>query len=285
MEVDDDGEMFCPEEIYSLTQESLFESPFFKKEENNSYGHFSSVIKEIKDGNDGVHLVKIRPLFFYLSGVLSNISRVLSGSGTRKILDNRRWRRREISCMQAIHPELKINATPYLNSILVEKIHGKVVYDVLRDDKLVDDVKKDVIIKMAEGLKEIHDKDLYHGEPNTQNCILSDDDDELYWIDFEIEYFEHLSLKEKKAKDLEQLILSVLGAFEEENTINMDDFEIIDLIFNRYNDDEIKNVFLKTHTLPSITPLRVYQLSFSSTLRFYECQLKLLEYIDKKHGI
>ncbi|MEF8879490.1 MAG: lipopolysaccharide kinase InaA family protein [Candidatus Thermoplasmatota archaeon] len=282
MKYRDDSQIVSSAEIDRLNKESIFETPFFNKEENNSYGHFGSVIKEIKDGNDGTHLVKIRPPFFLLGGALSNITRILSGTKTRKILDHKKWQNREISCIKSLYPDLKINATPYVNSILIEKIDGKVAYDILRDDKICNDEKKNIIIKIAKGLRDIHEKDLYHGEPNTQNCIISNED-ELYWIDFEIEYFDNLASEEKKANDLEQLLFSILGAFEKEGEIGIGDHEMIDIILDSYGDEEIKQIFLDNPNLPSIAPSRMYQLSFSSAYRFYQSQLKLMEYVEEKN--
>lgn len=268
-------------ELSELIDESTFESTFFNKEDNNTYGHFSSIIKEIQDGEEGSHLVKIRPPLFYLNGVLSNLSRLISGTGTRKILDNKKWRKKELEHLENLHPDVKIDETPFDNAFLVEKIDGKVAYDILRDEKTDKESKIKSIKKITKGLYNIHKKDLYHGEPNTQNCILTENG-EVYWIDFEIEYHPDLTLLEKKAKDLEQLTLSILGAFEEENEIGVEDEELIDLILKNYTDQEVKGTFLNNPNLPLIGPIRVYQLSFSSVYRFYQAQMNVLKYINNR---
>jgi len=260
--------------------ECTFESTFFKKEKNNSYGHFSSVIKEIKDGEGGTsHLVKIRPPLFYLNGVLSNISRLLSSTGSRKILDNKRWSLREEEYLRNINPDFEIDDTIHDNAIMMEKIDGKVAYDILTSDEKSKDEKVSTIKKISEGLKDIHKKDLYHGEPNTQNCLINDDG-EIYWIDFEIEYHEDLSLLEKKAKDLEQMLLSMMGAFEEEKEIGFDDEELIDLILESYGDQDVISYFLNNAHVPFFAPYRIYQLAFSSAYRFYQVQISLLKYLN-----
>ncbi len=267
--------------LSELVDESTFETTFFNKEENNSYGHFSSVIKEIKKGEEGSHLVKIRPPMFYLSGVLSNLSRMLSGTESRKILDNERWGSREIKHLNELYPDVKSDHTSFENAILMEKIDGKVAYDILRGENISNNKKRQVIVKMVEGLENIHKRDLYHGEPNTQNCIFTKEGD-IYWIDFEIEYHPDLTLLEKKAKDIEQLTLSILGAFEEEDDIGVSDEEIIDLILEHYTNQEVKGTFLNNPNIPLIGPIRVYQLSFSSVYRFYQAQMNLLKYINNR---
>jgi len=272
------------DEISEKVEDSTFESPFFNKEVNNSYGHFGSVIKEIEDGESGKsHLVKIRPPLFYLSGLLSNFSRLLSSTSSRKILDNDRWRKREKEYLQSLNPELDIQHTSHENAILMEKIDGRVAYDILQDLELDRKYKLDIIVKLAEALKDIHKRDIYHGEPNTQNCIVADSGD-IYWIDFEIEYHEELSLIEKKANDLEQLIFSIMGAFEseeeEKKEVGLDDEELLELILDSYGDKEVVSQFLNNPNLPLIGPYRIFQLSFSSAYRFYETQLNLLKYIN-----
>ncbi|MBS3781273.1 MAG: hypothetical protein KGY66_00575 [Candidatus Thermoplasmatota archaeon] len=259
-----------------------FESTFFNKEENNSYGHFSSVIKEIKDGEGGTsHLVKIRPPLFYLNGILSNISRLLSSTSSRKILDNKRWSLREKEYLEAINPDFEIDDTVYDNAILMEKIDGKVAYDILDSDEVTKKEKLYAIQKISKGLMEIHHKDLYHGEPNTQNCLVTEEG-EVYWIDFEIEYHEELSLIEKKAKDLEQMLLSILGAFEEEEerSIGLDDEELIDFILESYGDEDVISHFLNNAHVPFFAPYRIYQLAFCSAYRFYQVQINLLKYLN-----
>jgi len=268
-------------ELSELIDESTFESTFFNKEDNNTYGHFSSIIKEIKDGEEGSHLVKIRPPLFYLNGVLSNLSRLISGTGTRKILDNKRWREKELEHLKNLHPDVNIDETPFDNAFLVEKIDGKVAYDILRDVDISKKSKIKAIKKITKGLYNIHKKDLYHGEPNTQNCILSKDG-EVYWIDFEIEYHPDLKMIERKAKDLEQLVLSIMGAFEEEGDLGMDDEELIDLILDSYEDKKVKSHFLKNPDTPALGPFRMLQLSFSNVYRFYQAQINLIKYINNR---
>ncbi|MFW6375574.1 MAG: hypothetical protein ACOCZJ_00255 [Thermoplasmatota archaeon] len=268
-------------ELSELIDESTFESTFFNKEDNNTYGHFSSIIREIKDGEEGSHLVKIRPPLFYLNGVLSNLSRLISGTGTRKILDNKRWREKELEHLENLHPDVKIDETPFDNAFLIEKIDGKVAYDILRDENISNKSKIKSIKKITKGLYYIHKKDLYHGEPNTQNCILTDDGD-VYWIDFEIEYHPELTMIERKAKDLEQLLLSIMGAFEEEGDIGMDDDELIDLILESYDDKEVKSHFVKNPDVPAVGPFRMLQLSFSNMYRFYQSQINLIKYINNR---
>jgi len=262
--------------------ECTFESTFFNKEKNNSYGHFSSVIKEIKDGEGGTsHLVKIRPPLFYLNGILSNISRLLSSTESRKILDNKRWSLREKEYLKSINPDFEIDNTVHDNAILMEKIDGEVAYDILKSDDIDKNEKLDTIQKISKGLGDIHKKDLYHGEPNTQNCLVTMEG-EIYWIDFEIEYHEDLSLIEKKAKDLEQMLLSLLGAFEEEGEsgIDLSDEELIDFILESYEDEDVISHFLNNAQVPFFAPYRIYQLAFSSAYRFYQVQINLLKYLN-----
>ncbi len=269
-----------PADLAKKIAESTFENTFFNKENNNSYGHFSSVIKEIKDGKGGEsHLVKIRPPLFYLNGVLSNISRLLSGTNSRKILDNERWSLRESEYLKTINPDFETDETPHENAIMMEKIDGDVAFDILRSKSLENRKKLKVIEKLAEALKNIHEKDLYHGEPNTQNCLITEDG-EIYWIDFEIEYHKELSLIEKKAKDLEQLTLSILGAFEEEGEVGLDDEELIDLVLEAYNERDVISQFINNAHVPLIGPYRIYQLSFVSAYRFYQVQLNVLKYLN-----
>lgn len=268
------------EEITDLVDQSNFETTFFNKEENNTYGHFSSVIKEVKDGKTGrSHLVKIRPPLFYLNGLLSNLSRFISGTSSRKILDNDRWRERELEYLESLNPNIESGQTTHDNAILVEKIDGRVAYDILRDEDIGWEKKFNTIIEIAEGLTDIHERDLYHGEPNTQNCIVTKDG-EIYWIDFEIEYHEDLSLIEKKANDLEQLTLSLMGAFEDEGELGLTDEELIDLILDSYGDEKVISHFLHHANIPLIGPYRIVQLSFTSAPRFYQAQLNLMRYIN-----
>ncbi len=259
--------------------ESTFENTFFNKEDNNTYGHFSSVIKEIKDGEGGTsHLVKIRPPLFHLNGILSNISRLISGTSSRKILDHKRWSLREKEYLETINPGFEIDDTIYENAIVMEKIDGEVVFDILRSEKIKKQDKLRTIKRIAKGLGDIHKKDLYHGEPNTQNCLI-DKDEEVYWIDFEIEYHDDLSLVEKKAKDLEQLTLSILGAFEHEGEIGLNDEELIEFIFEAYDVDSIITHFLNNAHVPHFNPYRVLQLSFTSAFRFYQVQINFVKYL------
>ncbi len=267
-------------ELSEKVAESTFENTFFNRENNNSYGHFSSVIKEIKDGKGGKsHLVKIRPPLFYLNGILSNLSRLLSGTNSRKILDNERWSLREKEYLKAINPDVEIDDTSHENAILMEKIEGEVVFDILSAQDIENKKKLNMIKNLAEALRNIHEKDLYHGEPNTQNCLVTTDG-EIYWIDFEIEYHEELTLIEKKAKDLEQLTLSILGAFEEEGEVGLDDEELIEFIFEYYGDQDVISQFINNAHVPLIGPYRIYQLSFVSATRFYQVQVNFLKYLN-----
>lgn len=260
--------------------ECTFESPFFNKEENNSYGHFSSVIKEIKDGEGGTsHLVKIRPPLFYLNGILSNLSRLLSSTGSRKILDNERWRLREKEYLKTLNPDFEIDDTEHENAILMEKIEGEVAYDLLSSEEVSDEEKLKIIKDISDGMNDIHQRNLYHGEPNTQNCLISEDG-EVYWIDFEIEYHEDLSLLEKKTKDLEQMALSMMGAFKEEGEIGLDDEELIDFILESYGGDDVISYFMNNAHIPLLGPYRIYQLSFSSAYRFYQVQVNVMKYLN-----
>ncbi len=273
------------DEISEKVDESVFESPFYNKEENNSYGHFGSVIKEVKDGESGRnHLVKIRPPLFYLSGILSNFSRLLSGTSSRKILDNDRWKKREKEYLKSLNPDIDIRSTRHENAVLMEKIEGDVAYDILHDPKPGKEEKLETIVNLVEGLADIHKKNLYHGEPNTQNCIVTESG-EIYWIDFEIEYHEDLTLIEKKANDLEQLIFSIMGAFESEEVekkeIGLDDEILIELILDSYGSEEVISQFLNNPHIPLMGPYRIFQLSFTSAYRFYQAQLNLLKYINE----
>lgn len=265
-------------EIEKKIDESQFESPLFSVEGDEDHKHFSSVIKEIKDGKDNSHLVKIRPPLFLLSGLLSNISRKLSGMENLKILNNRRWRARELEHLKELHPHLFTAETDYDNAFLVEKIEGDVAYQLLRSWDLSNKEKKQVIEEITKGLKNLHEKELFHGEPTTQNCILGDDG-EVYWIDFEIEYNKDIDSIEKKARDLEQLTLSILGAFEEEGEIGCDDRVLIDFIVSTYDSEEVVSLFVQNPHLPLIGPHRVYQFSFVSLYRFYQVQLNVMEYL------
>ncbi len=263
-------------EIEKKIDESQFESPLFSVEGNQDHKHFSSVIKEIKDGKDNSHLVKIRPPLFLLSGLLSNISRKLSGMENLKILDNRRWSSRELEHLKELHPQLFTAETEYDNAFLMEKIDGDVAFQLLRSPDISNEKKKMVIVEITEALKNLHEKELYHGEPTTQNCILGDDG-EVYWIDFEIEYNKDISDLEKKARDLEQLTLSIMGAFEEEGEIGMDDSELVELVFDSYNSEEVVTMFCQNPHLPLLGPHRVYQFSFVSLYRFYQVQMTIME--------
>ncbi|MGM0405518.1 MAG: hypothetical protein ACQEQM_05190 [Thermoplasmatota archaeon] len=264
--------------LANRVEESQLESTFFRKVEGQNHTHFSSVIKEIKDAEDNTHLVKIRPPLFLLSGILSNISRKLSGMENLKILDNKRWQEREVEQLRCLHPEIFSQETEYENAFLVEKIQGKVAFEILISDDFSNEEKIDVIKKMIKGLKNIHHKDLYHGEPTTQNCILGDDGD-IYWIDFEIEYHEDLSDLEREAKDIEQLTLSILGAFEKEGDVGIADAELIEMIFDIYGDKDVISTFTNNPSLPLFGPHRVFQLSFVSLKRFYQVQINLIDYL------
>lgn len=274
-----------PEKIVSADlaekiDESTFQSTFFNKEKNNSYGHFSSVIKEVQDGEGGKsHLVKIRPPLFYLNGILSNLSRLLSSTGSRKILDNERWSLREKEYLKTLNPDVEIDDTEHDNAIMMEKIEGEVAYDLLSSKEIDNEDKLKIIQKISRGLNNIHQRDLYHGEPNTQNCLISEEGD-IYWIDFEIEYHEDLSLLEKKTKDLEQMSLSMMGAFEEEGEIGIDDEELLEFILETYGDEEVISYFLNNAHVPLIGPYRIYQLSFTSAYRFYQVQVNILKYLN-----
>ncbi len=254
---------------------------FFSKEDNNSYGHFGSVIREVPGGGNKKRLMKIRPPFFYLYGLLSNFARTLSGTGTRKILDNRRWKDREMEQLQNIHPDLSIESTPFENSIMMDKIEGEVAFDILNSEEVDDEEKLGIVVDLVESLEELHDKGLYHGEPNTQNCVLTEEGD-IYWIDFEIEYDEQLSLVERKARDLEQLTLSILGAFREEGEIGVSDHELVDIMLQTYEDEEVVDRYLQDQGLPFIGPYRLYQLTFISIPRFYQVQINLMRYFYER---
>ena len=279
-ENNEDEEIRYLEKLADKIEESQLESPFFRKIEGQNHTHFSSVIKEIKDAEENTHLVKIRPPLFLLSGILSNISRKLSGMENLKILDNKRWQEREVEQLKSLHPEVFSEETEYENAFLVEKIQGKVAFEILISDDFSKEEKIDVIKKMIKGLKNIHKKDLYHGEPTTQNCILGDDGD-IYWIDFEIEYHEDLSDMEREARDLEQLTLSILGAFEEEGDVGVQDGELIEMIFDIYGDQDVISTFTNNPSLPLFGPHRVFQLSFVSLKRFYQAQINLIDYLTE----
>ena len=273
------------EEIYlkklaKKIDESQYENTFFSQVDGKNHSHFGSVIKEIKDADENTHLVKIRPPLFLLSGILSNISRKLSGMENLKILDNKRWQAREVDRLKDLHPELFSQETEYENAFLMEKIEGEVPYEVLTSEYADNGKKLEVIKKLVKALKNIHDKDLYHGEPTTQNCILGDEGD-IYWIDFEIEYHEDLTSLEIKARDLEQLTMSLLGAFEEEGDIGMTDKELVELIFDLYGDQEVVSTFSNNPKLPLFGPHRIFQLSFVSLKRFYQAQVNLLDYLTE----
>ncbi|MGM0511060.1 MAG: lipopolysaccharide kinase InaA family protein [Thermoplasmatota archaeon] len=276
IDMDDDDILWT--EIEKKIDESQFESPLFSVEKDQDHKHFSSVIKEIKDGKDNSHLVKIRPPLFLLSGLLSNISRKLSGMDNLKILDNRRWRSRELEHLKELHPHLFTAETEYDNAFLMEKIEGDVAFQLLRSSEISEQGKKRIIVEITEALKNLHERELYHGEPTTQNCILGDDG-EVYWIDFEIEYNQDISDLEKKARDLEQLTLSIIGAFEEEGEIGLDDKELVKLIFHSYDSEEVVALFCQNPHLPLLGPHRVYQFSFVSLYRFYQVQLNIMEYL------
>ncbi len=273
----EDEELYL-KQLANRVEESQLESTFFRKVEGQNHTHFSSVIKEIKDAEENTHLVKIRPPLFLLSGILSNISRKLSGMENLKILDNKRWQEREVEQLRSLHPELFSEETDYENAFLVEKIQGEVAFEILSSEEFSKDEKIDVIKKMIKGLRNIHNKDLYHGEPTTQNCILGDDGD-IYWIDFEIEYHEDLSEMEREAKDLEQLTLSILGAFEEEGDVGILDSDLVEMIFEIYGDQDVISTFTNNPSLPLFGPHRVFQLSFVSLKRFYQVQINLIDYL------
>lgn len=275
----EDGDISI-EELKKIVEDSTFESTLFNVEDNNSFGHFSSVIKEIKGAKERTHLVKIRPPLFLLNGVLSNIARKITGMDNFKVLDNKKWQDREVKHLQHLHPEISSRGTNHDNAFLVEKIAGDVVYEILRSEKYDQHEKQNVLVKITHALKDLHDKDLYHGEPTTQNCILGEEGD-IYWIDFEIEYHEDLSGAERKARDLEQLTLSILGAFEEEGEVGLDDTEVVDLVFDSYGDKKIISTFVNNPNIPLIGPHRVLQLSFVSLLRFYQVQINLMDYLKE----
>ena len=277
------GKIKEEEEIYlkklaQKVEESQFESTFFSQVDGKNHTHFGSVIKEIRDADENTHIVKIRPPLFLLSGILSNISRKLSGMENLKILDNKRWQAREVERIKDLHPELFSQETEYENAFLMEKIEGDVPYEILISRDVDNDKKIETIKKLVKALKKIHDKDLYHGEPTTQNCILGDDGD-IYWIDFEIEYHEDLTDLEREARDLEQLTMSLLGAFEEEGDVGMSDNDLVELIFDTYGDRDVISTFSNNPKLPLFGPHRVFQLSFVSLKRFYQVQVNLMDYL------
>ncbi len=263
-------------EIRKVVEESRSKVNLFQNMEDENCMNFSSVIKEIKD-EDSSYLVKIRPPVFLISGLLSNFSRIISGLKNTKILDNKRWKEREVESLKKIYPEMVADHKPFENAVLMEKINGEPAAEVLRSD-ISDEEKEDIILDMARVLRKLHDMDVFHGEPNTNNCIIGEDE-KIYWIDFEVVYDEDLHEKEKKAKDLEQFILSVLGSFDEEGEIGIDDREIIERIFREYGDDEIQSIVRHYHSLPLIGPYRIYQFSFNSLGRFYRAQINFMEYL------
>lgn len=267
------------EELKEIIEDSKFESTMFQQIEEGSYPHFGSVIREVKDGDEKSYLIKIRPPLFYLNGLLSNLTRVFSGLRNLKILDNNRWRKREVEYLKKVHPELLCSETGHENAFLIEKIDGESVYDVLRSE-LEKREKEKVLKDLGRALGLLHKKNVYHGEPNTKNC-LRNEKGEIYWIDFEVEYHEDLNDREKAARDLEQLVLSVLGAFEEENEIGLEDGEIVELVLENYGNNEVIEEFTQNPRTPFLGPHRMFQLSMSSLTRFYEAQFSLMDYLKE----
>ena len=267
--------------VREVVDESQTENTFFQRLKDESHPHFSSVIKEIDGGDNKKYLVKIRPPLFLISGLLSNLSRVVSGLKNTKILDNNQWRKREVEYFKKLYPEMVANHVPFENAFLMEKIDGEVAGKVLRSHGRKDEEKKDAILNMVDFLGRLHKRDIFHGEPNIHNCIIGDDGD-VYWIDFEVEYDDDLSDVEKRARDLEQFTLSVLGAFEEEGEIGMDDDEIIEIIFDKYGDEDVISFIHSEHCLPLIGPHRIYQFSYNSLGRFYRAQINLMSYLGKE---
>lgn len=267
--------------IKEAVDESQLENTLFQKVDEKENRHFSSVIKEIKDGDKNDYLIKIRPPFFLIHGFLSNISRALSGLKNTKILDNDQWRGREVEYFKKLYPEMVAGHVPFDNAFLMEKIDGKVAGKVLRSKDLDNEEKLGTIRDMIHFLKELHNDDIFHGEPNIHNCIIGEDGD-VYWIDFEVEYDEDLSKTEKKTRDLEQFTLSVLGAFEEEGEIGMTDEEMIEMVFDEYGDEEVISFIHSNHCLPLIGPHRIYQFSYNSLGRFYKAQMNIMSYLGRE---
>lgn len=275
---------FSLSDVEKAVEGSQFDMTFFQDSDDAENIHFSSVVKEVDGDEDGTYLVKIRPPLFFLHGFLSNISRALSGIKNNKILDNEEWLKREVEHLRELYPEMKADYVPHDNAFLMEKIDGEVARNILSSEKVDTGKKRKVITELTEALKLLHDKGIYHGEPNTGNCMIGEDG-EVYWIDFETQYDESLSDEEKSARDLEQFILSVLGNFKEEGEIGMDDDEIIEEIFETYGNKEIMGVIKKDPCLPLVGPHRVYQFSCDSLLRFYEAQRSIMNYLDDGRGL
>ncbi|MFP4116441.1 MAG: hypothetical protein ACLFQ8_01725 [Candidatus Aenigmatarchaeota archaeon] len=268
-----------PESEVKRAVEESYLSNTISQNSDCENAHFSSVIKEIDGEDEETYLVKIRPPLFSIYGLLSNLSRAFSGINNTKIMDNEKWVRREVEHFKELYPEMVADDVDLENAFLMEKIDGEVASRVLSSVHVDPEEKVEVIREMTKALKLLHEKDRFHGEPNTENCIIGDDGD-VYWIDFETEYDESLKEEEKRAKDLEQLMLSVLGAFNEEGEVGMDDKEIIEKILEVYDDEEIISVVENDPSLPLIGPHRVYQFSCNSVMRFYRAQKNIMDYFD-----
>lgn len=269
--------------IKKAVNESQLENTLFQKLDEEDNPHFSSVIKEINDGDKDDYLIKIRPPLFLIHGLLSNISRALSGLKNTKILDNEEWRGREVKYFKKLYPEMVAGHVPFDNAFVMEKIDGEVAGKVLRSNSLDNEKKLEVITDMVSFLKRLHEDSIFHGEPNIHNCIIGKDSD-VYWIDFEVEYDDNIQTVEKKARDLEQFTLSVLGAFDEEGEIGLSDEEIIEMIFDEYKDEDVVSFIHSEHCLPLIGPHRIYQFSYNSLGRFYKAQMNIMGYLDKEEN-
>ncbi len=267
-------------DIKEAVEGSRFDIAFLEDFGESENTHFSSVIKEVEGEDGNTYLVKIRPPLFILNGLISNMSRLFLGLKNPKVIDNKEWAKREVEHLREIYPDMDVGHTPYENAFVMEKIDGEVACDILSSEDIEFEHKKKVITGMSEALRTLHKKDRFHGEPNTQNCLV-DEEFDIYWIDFETEYDERLSSSEKRARDLEQLALSVLGAFEENKETGLDDKEIVDMIFKAYGDENTISLIKKDPSIPFVGPHRLPQFSYSSLLRFYEAQMNVLDYLDE----
>lgn len=271
-------------EIEEAIDDSYLDTTFFQKAGESENVHFSSVIKEIEGEDEKTYLVKIRPPLFFLHGLLSNISRALSGIKNTKIMDNEEWLKREVEHFKELYPEMSADYVQHDNAFLMEKIDGEVAKKVLCSSDIEPSKKSEVICEMADALKLLHEKGKYHGEPNTSNCII-DEEGEVYWIDFETQYDESLTDLEKRARDLEQLLLSVLVSFREEGEIGMEDNEIIEIIFDEYGDEDVLSLIKEDTSFPLVGPHRIFQFSSDSLIRFYQAQWNIMDYLGNNWNI
>jgi tRNA A-37 threonylcarbamoyl transferase component Bud32 len=245
--------------------------------------HFNNVLREVDPYKQNTYLVKIRPPLFFVWCTITNATRRLSGMNNLKIMNNRKWQKREVACLQDLYPHVHSMKTRYHNAFILEKINGKMAYKVLRSKKRTDSEKLEVIDKMVLALKDLHKRGHFHGEPNTLNCIVGEDG-EIYWIDFEIEYHNR-SEREMRAIDLEQFTLSILGAFRKEGEIGMSDNELITHIFKKYGrKDKVVETLVKKHHLPMFGPFRVLQFNNVSLPRFFAVQRSILTYFKQSRA-